>query len=55
VLLPCRRAKLAKGAKVKEHAMPQQLSTTIAVIGVDIGKSSLTHPERHQGYVRYSA
>src|SRR6266550_4251440 len=29
-----------RGAKVKEHAMSQQLSTTIAVIGVDIGKNS---------------
>src|SRR2546430_14285685 len=28
-----------RGAKVKEHAMSQQLSTTIAVIGVDIGKN----------------
>src|SRR2546430_16849286 len=29
-----------RGAKVKEHAMSQQLSTTIAAIGVDIGKNS---------------
>jgi len=40
VLLPLRQANLARGAKVKEHAMSQQLSTTIAVMGVDIGKNS---------------
>ena len=40
MLLPHRQANLAGGAQVKEHAMSQQLSTTIAVIGVDIGKNS---------------
>src|SRR5262249_4760192 len=37
---PCQQANLARGAKVKEHAMSQQVSTTIAVMGVDIGKNS---------------
>jgi transposase len=40
VLLPRWQANLARGAKVKEHAMSQQLSATIAVIGIDIGKNS---------------
>src|SRR5207247_6075587 len=34
------QANLARGAKVKEHAMSQQLSATIAVIGIVIGKNS---------------
>jgi len=29
-----------QGAKVKEHAMSQHFSTTIAVMGIDIGKNS---------------
>jgi hypothetical protein len=29
-----------KGTKDKEHAMSQKLDTTIAVIGIDIGKNS---------------
>src|SRR5256885_8393846 len=29
-----------RGAKVKEHAMSQQLSTTVATMGIDIGKNS---------------
>ena len=40
MLLPRRQANVARGANVKEHAMSQQLSTTIAVIGIDIGKNS---------------
>jgi transposase len=40
VLLPRQQAKLARGAKDKEHAMSQTLSTAIAVIGIDIGKNS---------------
>jgi transposase len=40
VLLPRQRWKLARGAKDKEHPMSQQLNTTIAVIGIDIGKNS---------------
>ena len=40
MLLPRGQVNLAGGAKVKEHAVSQQLSTTIAVIGVDIGKNS---------------
>jgi hypothetical protein len=40
VLLPRRQANLARDAKVKEHAMSQQLSAKITVIGVDIGKNS---------------
>src|SRR5205807_1613323 len=34
------QANLARGAKVEEHAMSQQLRTTITVIGIDIGKNS---------------
>jgi hypothetical protein len=34
------QAKLAKGAKDKEHAMPQKLNSKIAVIGIDIGENS---------------
>jgi len=33
VLLPCQQAKLARGAKDKEHAMSQTPNTAIAVIG----------------------
>jgi transposase len=40
VLLPCQRWKLARGAKDKEHAMSQKPDTTIAVVGIDIGKNS---------------
>jgi transposase len=31
---------LARDAKDEEHAMSEQLDTTIAVIGIDIGKNS---------------
>jgi hypothetical protein len=40
VLLPRQQAKLARGAKDKEHAMFQELNNAIAVIGIDIGKNS---------------
>jgi transposase len=40
VLLPHQPAKLARDAKIEEHAMSQQVSTTIAVMGIDIGKNS---------------
>jgi transposase len=40
VLLPCRQTKLARGAKAEEHSMSQPVSTTIAVMGIDIGKNS---------------
>jgi transposase len=40
VLLPRQRSKLARGAKDEEHAMSQNLSRAIAVIGIDIGKNS---------------
>jgi transposase len=40
VLLPRQQAKLARGAKDKEHAMSQIPNTAIAVIGIDIGKNS---------------
>ena len=39
-LLPRQQAKLARGAKDKEHAMSQTPNTAIAVIGIDIGKNS---------------
>src|SRR3954470_12553069 len=34
------QAKLARGAKDKEHAMSQTPNTAVAVIGIDIGKNS---------------
>jgi transposase len=34
VLLPRQQAKLARGAKDKEHAMSQTANTMIAVIGI---------------------
>ena len=40
MLLPRQQAKLARGAKDKEHAMSQIPNTAIAVIGIDIGKNS---------------
>jgi hypothetical protein len=40
VLLPRQQTKLARGTKAEAHAMPQPLSTTIAVMGIDIGKNS---------------
>jgi transposase len=40
VLLPRQQAKLARGAKDKEHAMSQNSNTAIAVVGIDIGKNS---------------
>jgi hypothetical protein len=42
VLLPRQQAKLARGAKDKEHAMSQTPNTAIAVIGIDIGKTGST-------------
>jgi transposase len=39
VLLLRQRAKLGSGAQDKEHAMSQTLDTSIAVIGIDIGKN----------------
>jgi len=44
VLLPCQPTKLAKGAEDKEHAMPEKLDNTIAVIGIDIGTLSVVQP-----------
>jgi transposase len=40
VLQPRQQAKLARGAKVKEHAMSHKLNSAVAVIGIDIGKNS---------------
>jgi hypothetical protein len=40
VLLPRQRSTLARGAKDKEHAMSQTHDTTVAVVGIDIGKNS---------------
>jgi hypothetical protein len=40
VLLPRQRSKLARGAKDKEHAMSQNSNTSIAIVGIDIGKNS---------------
>jgi transposase len=40
VLQPHQREKLARGAKIKEHAMSQKLNSAGAVIGIDIGKNS---------------
>src|SRR5215472_11120926 len=34
------QAKLARGAKDEEHAMPHKLNSGIAVMGIDIGKNS---------------
>jgi hypothetical protein len=44
VLLPRQQAKLARGAKDKEHAMSQTPNTAMAVIGIDIGKNSRMYP-----------
>jgi transposase len=49
VLLPRQQAKLARGAKDKEHAMSQTFKTPIAVVGIDIGKNTfhvVGHDER---------
>jgi transposase len=40
VLPPCQQAKLARGAKDKEHAMSEKINPGIAVVGIDIGKNS---------------
>jgi len=40
VLLPRQRSKLARGAKDKEHAMPEITHSAVAVVGIDIGKNS---------------
>ena len=40
MLLPRQRSKLARGANDKEHTMSQQLTTAVAVVGIDIGKNS---------------
>jgi transposase len=40
MLLPRQRAKLARSAQDKEHAMSPTLETSIAMIGIDIGKNS---------------
>jgi hypothetical protein len=36
------QAKLARGAKDEEHAMPHKLNSGIAVMGIDIGKNSFS-------------
>jgi transposase len=49
VLLPRQGSNLARGAKDKEHTMTQTLNSTIAVVGIDIGKNSfhvVGHDER---------
>jgi hypothetical protein len=40
VLLPHQQAKVGRGTKDKEHAMSQKIDTSIAVVGIDIGKNS---------------
>jgi transposase len=40
VLLPRQRLRLPRGAKDKEHAVSKNLSSAVAVIGIDIGKNS---------------
>ncbi len=40
VLLRRQRWKLGRGAKDKEHATPEKLNSTVAVVGIDIGKYS---------------
>ena len=40
MLLPRQQAKLARGAKDKEHAMSATAHSRIAVVGIDIGKTS---------------
>jgi transposase len=40
VLLPRQRWKLARGTEDKEHAMSQNPTTAIAIVGIDIGKNS---------------
>ena len=40
MLLPRQRLKLARGANDEEHTMFQNLNTSVAVIGIDIGKNS---------------
>jgi hypothetical protein len=40
VLLPRQRLKLARGAKDEEHVMSQQINARVAVVGIDIGKTS---------------
>ncbi len=40
MLLPSQQSKLARGAKDKEHVMPEKLNSATAVIGIDIGKNS---------------
>jgi len=42
VFLPRQRLKLARGAKDKEHAMTELSHTAIAVVGIDIGKLSMS-------------
>jgi transposase len=54
VLLPRQQAKLARGAKDKEHAMSQTANTAIAVIGIDIGKNSFHVVGHDEMEVRYS-
>jgi transposase len=46
---PASNRMLGRGANDKEHAMSQTLNTTIAVVGIDIGKNSfhiVGHDER---------
>jgi hypothetical protein len=41
LLLPHQRAKLGRSAQDKEHSMSQTLNTSIAVVGIDIGKNEV--------------
>jgi transposase len=53
VLQPRQQAKLARGAKVKEHAMSHKLNSAVAVIGIDIGKNSFHIVGQDQRKARY--
>jgi hypothetical protein len=53
VLLPRQQAKLARGAKDKEHVMSQTPNTAIAVIGIDIGKNRVIALPPHAPDHRY--
>jgi hypothetical protein len=48
VLLLRQQAKLAAGAKVKEHAMSEKLNSAVAVFGIDIGMNSFHVIRQHK-------
>ena len=62
LILPRQRLKLARGANNEEHVMPQLISARVAVVGIDIGRSTplvrtaaeRPHVSKHAFQIKFS-